>query len=122
MKTDNELLDIIIAGSGASIAATLLANFLGNNINTEEKQDQYGNTVFHIDGLIIDKMEAKSSGELLSFYKMKSGLTSMRLADLTGIGYSNIIAMEKNRRVIGLNIAKKLAKALNCKPSDLLPI
>ena len=53
---------------------------------------------------------------------MKSGLTSMRLADLTGIGYSNIIAMEKNRRVIGLNIAKKLAKALNCKPSDLLPI
>ena len=122
MKTANELLDIIIAGSGASIAATLLANFLGNNINTEEKQDQYGNTVFHIDGLIIDKMEAKSSGELLSFYKMKSGLTSMRLADLTGIGYSNIIAMEKNRRVIGLNIAKKLAKALNCKPSDLLPI
>ena len=61
-------------------------------------------------------------GSLLSAYRSREGLSLTELAKRTGISYTNISAMENDRRVIGLNVAKKLANALNCEYTDLLNI
>lgn len=52
--------------------------------------------------------------------RTKKGLTVRDLENLTGIRYTNISAMENGNRVIGLNVAKKLAKVLDCEYTDLL--
>ena len=55
-------------------------------------------------------------------YRTREGLSIMELAKLTGISCTNISAMEAHRRVIGLRVAKKLAKVLNCNYTDLLEV
>ena len=56
----------------------------------------------------------------LSSYRLREGLTQKQLAKRTGISQPNISAMEKGKRPIGLNVAKKLAKALNCRYQRLV--
>ncbi len=59
-------------------------------------------------------------GDNLRTYRERAGLSITELSDASGIKYTNISAMENNRRVIGLNVAKKLAKVLNCSYADLI--
>ncbi|UTC58862.1 helix-turn-helix transcriptional regulator [Treponema sp. OMZ 305] len=59
-------------------------------------------------------------GDKLTAYRTRAGLSITELARLTGVSYTNISAMEANRRVIGLKIAKKLAEVLNCRYTALL--
>jgi DNA-binding XRE family transcriptional regulator len=56
----------------------------------------------------------------LKAYRLREELTQKELAKASGISQSNISAMEKGRRPIGLNIAKKLAKILNCEYKKLV--
>ncbi len=60
-------------------------------------------------------------GDNLRAYRERAGLSITELAKKAEINYTNISAMENNRRVIGLSVAKKLAKVLNCHFTDLLP-
>lgn len=55
----------------------------------------------------------KTPGRILSIYRERSGLTLVQLAEIVGTKYTNLSAMENNRRTIGLAMAKKLGKALN---------
>jgi DNA-binding XRE family transcriptional regulator len=53
-------------------------------------------------------------GYRLRAYRYREELTQQELAKKSGISQANISAMEKDRRPIGLNAAKKLADILNC--------
>lgn len=51
----------------------------------------------------------------LKAYRLREELSQVELAKRTGIPQANISAMEAGRRPIGIQTAKKLAKALHCK-------
>ncbi|OGQ06775.1 MAG: hypothetical protein A3G32_05775 [Deltaproteobacteria bacterium RIFCSPLOWO2_12_FULL_40_28] len=53
-------------------------------------------------------------GGTIQAYRYREEMTQKDLAKKTGIRQSHISEMERNKRTIGLQVAKKLAKALNC--------
>jgi DNA-binding XRE family transcriptional regulator len=53
-------------------------------------------------------------------YRLRQDLTQAQLAKKSGITQANISAMERGRRSIGLNVAKKLASILNCDYKKLI--
>jgi DNA-binding XRE family transcriptional regulator len=55
----------------------------------------------------------KTPGKLLNAYRIRAGLTVTELAKAAGTKYPNISAMENDRRAIGLDMARRLGKALN---------
>jgi DNA-binding XRE family transcriptional regulator len=55
-----------------------------------------------------------TSGGTIKAYRFREGLTQQDLAQKSGIKQSHISEMEKNKRPVGLKVAKKLADALNC--------
>jgi ribosome-binding protein aMBF1 (putative translation factor) len=54
----------------------------------------------------------RSPGKMLVGGRCKEGLTQQQLSDITGIPRRHISEMENNKRPIGKERAKKLAKAL----------
>jgi len=62
----------------------------------------------------------KTPGKILQAYRERAGLSIVKLAEKTGIKYTNISAMEHDNRVIGLSTAKKLASALGCNYTKFL--
>lgn len=50
----------------------------------------------------------------LRAYRNREGLTQKQLSKLTGIPQHNISEMERGKRTMRKELAKKLAKALNC--------
>jgi DNA-binding XRE family transcriptional regulator len=59
-------------------------------------------------------------GAVLSGLRYREGLTQKQLSDLTGIPQSNISQMERGKRTIGRERAKRLAQALNADYRTLL--
>ncbi|MBR5964507.1 MAG: helix-turn-helix transcriptional regulator [Treponema sp.] len=55
----------------------------------------------------------KTPGRTLAIYRDRSGMTLVQLAEKIGTKYTNISAMENDRRPIGLRMAKKLGEVLN---------
>jgi len=53
-------------------------------------------------------------GTALSGYRHREGLTQIELSRLTGIPQRHISEMERGKRPIGKEAARKLAKALRC--------
>ena len=64
----------------------------------------------------------KTPGKVLQAYRERAGLSIVKLAEKTGIKYTNISAMEHDSRVIGFSVAKKLASALGCDYTKFLSI
>jgi len=66
---------------------------------------------------LMAKLGAKKwhSGCALRAYRLRQGLTQQELAKKAKIPQANISAMEAGKRSIGLESAKKLAKALSCR-------
>lgn len=60
------------------------------------------------------------SGCSLRAYRLRQDLTQQDLAKKAKISQANISAMESGKRPIGLQSAKKLAKALRCRHQRLL--
>lgn len=56
----------------------------------------------------------------LKAYRSRENLTQAQLANMTGIAQGHISEMERGNRVVGIKIAKKLAKALNCRWEKLV--
>jgi transcriptional regulator with XRE-family HTH domain len=52
--------------------------------------------------------------------RMERGLTQAELADKAGLKQANVSAMESGNRTVGPKVAARLAKALKCKPEQLL--
>jgi transcriptional regulator with XRE-family HTH domain len=63
---------------------------------------------------------AVSPGEALKMLRELQGLTQSDLAELTGIGQSNISAIENGSRQLGRSRAIMLAKVLHVHPAVLL--
>ncbi|MBI5657351.1 MAG: helix-turn-helix transcriptional regulator [Geobacter sp.] len=63
---------------------------------------------------ISPELDTNPTGVYLRGIRLREGLTQDVLAELTGISWSNISAMEHGKRPIGKETAKKLATALNC--------
>lgn len=59
-------------------------------------------------------------GGTIRAYRSREGMTQHDLARKSGVGQGHISEMEKNKRPIGLKVAKTLAKALNCDYRRLL--
>ena len=55
----------------------------------------------------------KTPGRTLAIYRDRYGLTLVQLAEKIGTKYTNISAMENDRRPIGLRMARKLGEVLN---------
>ena len=55
----------------------------------------------------------KTPGRTLAIYRERSRMTLVQLAEKVGTKYTNISAMENDRRTIGLRMAKKLGEVLN---------
>jgi len=64
----------------------------------------------------------KTPGKVLQAYRERAGLSIVKLAEKTGIKYTNLSAMEHDTRVIGLSVAKKLASVLGCDYSKLISV
>ena len=60
------------------------------------------------------------TGFSLRAYRLRQDLTQEELAKKSQISQANISAMESGKRPIGLQSAKKLAKALRCRHQNLL--
>lgn len=56
---------------------------------------------------------SRTPGSTLRAYREREGLTLVRLAEQVNTKYTNISAMENDRRVIGVSMAKKLGKVLH---------
>ncbi len=52
--------------------------------------------------------------------RLREGLTQTQLAKKTGIKQNHISEMERYKRVIGKDVAQRLAKALNCNWRNLI--
>ena len=61
-----------------------------------------------------------SVGESVRIIRELQELSQNRLAELTGIPQSTISAIENDRVALGLERAKKLARALECHPAVLV--
>ena len=53
-------------------------------------------------------------GQRIAQKRKELGLSQAQLAELTGIGQSNIARLESKKAVPNLNTVLKVAKALNC--------
>ena len=60
------------------------------------------------------EFKENEAGTLISGYRHREGLTQIQLAELTGIPQRHISEIERGKRIIGKERAKKLAEALHC--------
>lgn len=58
----------------------------------------------------------------LRAYRLREGLTQGQLAKKTGIAQGHISEMERGKRAIGIQSARTLGKALNCRWERLLSV
>ena len=114
-------IDVTITGVGADIIKTLIQKQYPNAlVKDSDNDDDF--VKFEETDLYREIKTNMTPGSLLSAYRSREGLSLTELAKHTGISYTNISAMENDRRVIGLHVAKKLAKALKCEYTDLLNV
>jgi hypothetical protein len=115
-------IDISIKGTGVQLVKDLvLQHYPQARIrNVEETDDELKKRE---DIKLYKDLKSKiTPGDRLAGYRGRAGLSITELAKLTGISHTNISAMEANRRVIGLRVAQKLVKFLNCNYTDLLEV
>ncbi len=53
-------------------------------------------------------------GGAIKGYRAREGLTQEQLAKKAGLKQGHLSAMERNKRPIGVKVAKRIAKALKC--------
>jgi ribosome-binding protein aMBF1 (putative translation factor) len=103
-----------ITGSGIDEIKYLIVKFLPEAIVNEDEEEDEGYEKWEDTDLYKEIRARETPGSVLAAYRMREGLSLVELAEKTGIKYTNISAMEHDNRIIGLSMAKRLAKALNC--------
>ena len=104
-------IDVFIHGLGLEAIKIMLLQSMPEAVITDDDEE-------YIDWEKTDLAKKiqmnKTPGKILQAYRERAGLSIVKLAEKTGIKYTNISAMENDNRVIGLSVAKKLASVLNC--------
>ncbi len=99
-----------IYGEGVSTVQSILRSALPDAEFIEDDED----TAVWSETDIAKKIKASMTpGRLLRAYRERAGISIVQLAQQVGTKYPNISAMENDNRTIGLNIARKLGRALN---------
>lgn len=99
-----------ISGAGTDI----ILNLIKENFPLADIIDNSDEAILWNETDLAREIKAdKTPGKLLKAYRQRAGLSVVELADAAGTKYPNISAMENDRRKIGLNMARKLGKALN---------
>jgi DNA-binding XRE family transcriptional regulator len=104
-------IDVTLSGEGTEHIAEVIrdrfpdAEFVDDAMETERWDDTE---------LAADIRLRKTPGKLVRAYRQRAGMTVTELAKAVGTKYPNISAMEHDRRRVGLNMARKLGKALSC--------
>lgn len=111
VQTTGEFADISVrvpAAHAARVCAVIenvLALIPGNDGAEEAGQDRLY--------LVEEVFPEMSPGDILRGARHREGLTQAQLAAMIGVKPSHISEMEKNKRPIGKDMAKRLAKALH---------
>ena len=104
-------IDVSITGEGAGEVAALLKEVLPDAILSEDEDENEAVEWKNTD-LAKEIRASKTPGKLVHAYRARACLSLVQLADAIGTKYSNLSAIENDRRVIGLSMARKLGKAL----------
>lgn len=79
-------------------------------IASEPEPAEVGEKIYTVEEVFP---EGITPGEVLRGLRYREGLTQAQLADLVGVKPAHISDMEKGRRPIGKEMAKRLAQALH---------
>jgi DNA-binding XRE family transcriptional regulator len=103
-------IEVELTGQGAGIIADLIREKLPG---AEISPDVDESVIWKSTGTAKEIKSRRTPGKLLRAYRERAGLTVVELARAVGTRHPNICAMESDRRVIGLAMARKLGKVLN---------
>jgi len=102
-------IDVTIDGEGSEQIAEILRAALPDAVVTGNEEDT---VPWRGSDLETEIRAERTPGLVLRAYQEQAGMSVTDLATAVGTSYPNICAMEGDRRVIGLRMARKLAKVL----------
>ena len=100
-------INVNLTGEGAATVAALLKEKLPNAILVDDESEA---VEWKASALAKQIKAAKTPGKLVRAYRERAGMTLVKLAHAVGTKYPNLSAIENDRRVIGLAMARKLGK------------
>src|SRR5208337_4699133 len=102
-------INVSLTGKGAATVVALLRESLPNAIVVDDENDA---VEWKTSALAKEIKAAKTPGKLVRAYRERAGMTLVKLANAVGTKYPNLSAIENDRRVIGLAMARKLGEIL----------
>jgi antitoxin component HigA of HigAB toxin-antitoxin module len=102
-------INVSLTGQGAATVVALLRESLPNAIVVDDENEA---VEWKTSALAKEIKAAKTPGKLVRAYRERAGITLVKLARTIGTKYPNLSAIENDRRVIGLTMARKLGKVL----------
>ena len=103
-------INVSFTGQGAAKVAALLKESFPNAIVLDDESEA---VEWKTSALAKELKAAKTPGKLVRAYRERAGMTLVKLARTIGTKYPNLSAIENDRRVIGLAMARKLGKVLH---------
>ncbi|MBP5438230.1 MAG: helix-turn-helix transcriptional regulator [Treponema sp.] len=100
-------------GYGISLIKEAILKAYPESQIIEEENDDEELELWENTDIAKEIKSRKTPGRTLAIYRDRSGMTLVQLAEKIGTKYTNISAMENDRRPIGLRMAKKLGEVLN---------
>lgn len=101
-------INVTIDGKGAGKVVSLLRESLPNASFFDDNEAVEWKT----SSLAQEIKASKTPGKLVRAYRERAGMTMVELAKAVETQYTNISAIENDRRAIGLGMARKLGKVL----------
>ena len=102
-------INVNVTGEGAAKVAALLKEQLPDAILSEDGDEA---VEWKTTDLAREIKASKTPGKLVRAYRARAGLSLVELATRVGTRYTNLSAIENDRRPIGLVMARKLGVAL----------
>lgn len=116
LKSASLGIEATVEGSGAGIIAEIVKAKIPDvsvSANAAGKQEESAGVIETLKNTLLP-------GDILALHRNNAGITQTELSNETGISVSALSMMERSRRPINPQNAKKLAKALNCDTADFL--
>ena len=106
-------IDVTIQGDGVDQIVDVLRRFFPD-VQIQDDDDDL--VAWKDTPLSAEIRAAKTPGKILRAYRERAGLTLVQLAQEIGTQYTNISAMENDRRRIGHAMAYRIGKVLGVDP------
>jgi DNA-binding XRE family transcriptional regulator len=96
-----------LTGRGAATVAAIVKDHLPKAVLLDDNEEavEWKNT-----SIAKEIRAAKTPGKLVRAYRTRAGMTIISLAKAVGTKYPNISAIENDRRVVGLAMARKIGR------------